>query len=137
MANFSLKLSTKRNEIGIAGAGITKNVYSMLLCANLLSTGNAPNQDILPAHLPTEFVLHMSPDALQVLSKRDTNLPNYAHDPTCESITLHRTQDASCLFSRDLAMQSLREGKSNDAVQLLDFAGIPPESTRCLIWSWP
>ena len=116
MANFSLKLSTKRNGIGIAGAGITKNVYSMLLCANLLSTGNAPNQDILPAHLPMEFVLHASPDAPWVLSNRDANLANYARDPNHKSVTLPRARDASCLFARDLALQSLREGKSNNAV---------------------
>ena len=81
----------------------------MLLCADhgfaadVFSTGNASNQKFLPVHLPMIFVLHASPDAPWALSKRDANLANYAH----KSVTLPGAQDASSLFARDLALQSL------------------------------
>ena len=63
-----------------------------------------------------EFFLHTYPDALRVLSKGDVNLANYARDPTRIPVTLSRARDAYCLFARDLALQSLREGKSDDTV---------------------
>ena len=63
-----------------------------------------------------KFLLRAFPDALRVLSKRDTNLTNYAHNPTRIPIALPRAQDAYCLFARDLTLRSLREGKSDDAV---------------------
>ena len=130
--------------IGQHGAGLTHAVFEMLRKYGLLHASSwlltgtvtfdrTANSTILPPWLPvaSKSVGGLHSDAfLHVISNGDQYFSDYVKSPDQSAAsTLPRPSDPAAYLCREYAARSLREGRSSDALKMLDFAGCDTTET--------
>jgi hypothetical protein len=124
--------------IGNWGAGMTPQVFELLNHYNLkaaaswLLTGTtnfdrSANSRLLPSFMPVSAKIKAAIDTdthLHVIANGDQYFSEYVKSPDHNmSSTLPRPSDPSAFFCHQFAIDAMKEGRTLDALKMLDIAG--------------